>query len=254
MLTVKELKPYALLYFLGFIGVLSVLPLIPQLLDLQPEKPPMSMGVIQAISVLQSSVLLMLMVWLGAVFSKKVGLTTPVILAVASSTSIYKALKPQIIPAICGGVAGGIFLVVFTAAGSDYLPPEFIVATAKLAPPWYTKILYGGITEEILIRWGLMSFFVWALYRITQRKNTDIKKHNYILAIVISSLIFGAGHLPVVFALSAEVTAHLIAYIVIGNTAFGLIAGYLYWKYGLECAIGAHMTAHITMIFASNIG
>lgn len=253
MLTVKELKPYVLLYFLGFIGVVSVLPLIPQLLDLQPEKPPMPVGVIQAISVLQSSVLLMLMVWLGAVCSKKVGLTTPVIWAIANSTPVYKSLKPQILPAIFWGVAGGIFILTFYKLMSPYLPPEFISAGEKFAPPWYTKILYGGITEEIFIRWGLMSFFVWALFRITQRKNTDIKPHNYILAIIVSSLIFGADHLPVVFALSAEVTAHLIAYIVIGNTAFGLIAGYLYWKYGLECAIGSHMIAHITMIMVGSI-
>jgi membrane protease YdiL (CAAX protease family) len=123
----------------------------------------------------------------------------------------------------------GIFLVFFLAASSGYLPPEFILSGERLEPPWYTKILYGGITEEILIRWGLMSFFVWALYRITQRKNTEIKAHNYILAIIISSLIFGAGHLPVVFSLSPEVTGYLVSYIIVGNSAFGCIAGYLYW-------------------------
>jgi hypothetical protein len=249
----KELKPVILLFFLGFLGVLSIIPLVPHLLVLQPEKPPMPLEVIQAIAVLQSSVLLFFMVWLGAVFAKKVGLTIPVILAITRSANIYKELKPQILPAILGGVVGGIFLIIFFKAASGYLPPEFIIAGEKLDPPWYTKILYGGITEEILIRWGLMSFFVWAIYRITQQKNTDIKTHNYIFAIVISSVIFGVGHLPVAFALSPEVTAYLISYIIVGNAAFGFVAGYLYWKRGLECAIGSHMVAHIIMIVGNSL-
>ncbi|MBK8187415.1 MAG: CPBP family intramembrane metalloprotease [Cellvibrio sp.] len=253
MLTVKELKPYALLYFLGFIGILSVLPLIPQLLAASPEKPPMSVGAIQAISVLQSSVLLLLMVLLGAVCAKKVGLTTPVILAVVNSTPAVKALKPQILPAILGGIAGGIFILTFYKGMSPYLPAEFIIAGEKMVPPWYTKILYGGITEEILIRWGFMSFFVWAIYRITQQKNTEIKNYNFILAIIVSSLIFAVLHLPVAFSLSQKVAPILIFYILIGNSVFGLIAGYLYWKRGLECAIGSHMIAHITMIMVGSI-
>ena len=250
----KELKPFVLLFLLGFVGVLSVLPVIPQLLALQAEKPPIPVWLIQAIAVIQSSVLLVLMVWLGAVFARKVGLNAPVILAIARSANIYKELKPQIVPALLGGVAGGLFLVFFFNAISGYLPPEFLIAAEQLAPPWYTKILYGGITEEILIRWGLMSFFVWALYRITQRKDTDIKTYNYVLAIILSALMFGAGHLPVAFALSPEVTGYLLFYIIFGNAAFGFIAGYLYWKRGLECAIGAHMIAHITMIAANGLG
>lgn len=148
----KELKPQFLLFFLGFLGVLSILPLIPQLLELQAEKPPMPLWVIQAVSVIQSSVLLFIMVCLGAVFSKKVAFASPVIQAVVESENIYKEIKPQIMPAFLGGITGGIFLVIFFNATSAYLPPEFIIAGEKLALPWYTKILYGGITEEILIR------------------------------------------------------------------------------------------------------
>ncbi len=62
-----------------------------------------------------------------------------------------------------------------------------------------------------------------------------------------------SNHLPVAFTLSTEVTIPLVAYIILGNAAFGFIAGYLYWKRGLECAIGAHMIAHITMIVGAGI-
>jgi len=245
-------KPSIFLFSLGFLGIVSIVPLIPQLLSLQSAELPMSVEMIQVISVAQSSILLLLMIWLGSVFSKKVGLSAPVIFALAHSENVFDQLKPQILPAVVGGIAGGIFILLFLGTLSSYLPPEFISAGEKLMPPWYTKMLYGGITEELLMRWGLMSFFVWGSYRITQKADSEIRSYNYVIAIILSALIFGLGHLPVAFALSPEVTAPLVAYIILGNAAFGFIAGYLYWKRGLECAIAAHMIAHVTMIIGAS--
>ena len=250
--TLKNLKPNILMFSLGFLGIASIVPLIPQLLSLQSAPLPLSVTMIQVISVAQSSVLLLLMLWLGSIFSKKVGLTAPVIFALARSENALKELRPQIFPALIGGIAGGIFILFFLGILSSYLPSEFLSAGEKLTPPWYTKMLYGGITEELLIRWGLMSFFVWGTYRLTQTNGSEIRSHNYIIAIILSALIFGLGHIPVAFALSPEVTAPLVAYIILGNAAFGFIAGYLYWKRGLECAIAAHMIAHITMIIGAS--
>ena len=252
MEAIKNFKPSIILFSLGFLGVASIVPLIPQLLALNPEPLPFSIEMIQIISLVQSSVLLVLMLWLGSVFSKKVELTAPVIFALARSENALEKFKPQIIPALIGGVAGGIFILMFLGALSRYLPSEFLAAGETFTPPWYTKMLYGGITEELLIRWGLMSFFVWVTYRLTQENDSEIRSHNYVIAIILSALIFGLGHLPVAFALSPEVTAPLVAYIILGNAAFGFIAGYLYWKHGLECAIAAHMIAHITMIIGTS--
>ena len=208
----SSIKPYIIMFVLGFLGIVSTLSLIPNLFALQSTPPSLSMEVIQIISVVQSSIYLLLMLWLGAVFSKKVGLTSPVIFALSDSKNVYNALKPQIIPAIAGGIVGGVIIIAISGFFSSYLPPEFLSAGEKLDPPWYTKILYGGITEELLIRWGLMSFLVWGGYRITQKKGTEIRPHNYFLAIVISALIFAIGHLPVAFALSLELTRRVLSW------------------------------------------
>ncbi len=79
------------------------------------------------------------MVWLGSVFSKKAGLASPVVFAIAHSEDALKELKPQIMPAIIGGALGGVFLLVFSGVLSIYLPPEFLSAGEKLTPSWYTK-------------------------------------------------------------------------------------------------------------------
>ena len=41
-------------------------------------------------------------------------------------------------------------------------------------------------------------------------------------------------------------TAYVVGAIVISSLVFGLIAGYLYWKRGLESAVLAHMLAEGT--------
>ena len=243
-------KQLALLFFIGFAGILSIVPIIPQLLSDLPKELPFSMQIMQLIAVLQSSLLLIAMLVLGSYFSKRVKLTAPVTLAITDPKNILPYLKPQIMPAVIGGIIGGIFILVFSTGISPYLPEEFLEAGEKFIPPWYTRLLYGGITEEILIRWGLMSFFVWVSYRITQKIDGEIKSHNYFFAIVLSALLFGLLHLPAVNTLTNELTPTLVLYTLVGNGAFGLIAGYLFWKRGLECAIGAHMIAHVLIILA----
>ncbi len=247
-LTKSKSKQNLILFFIGMIGVLSSIPMIPLLLDLAPEPPEIPMILVQIISVIQSGVLLLLMVFLGSYFSHRVNLSAPVIESIFQSDNMLEKFKNIFPAAMFGGLIGGVFLLIFLSVVSKYLPSEFLEGVENFSPPWYTRLLYGGITEEILIRWGLMSFFTWCCYRITQSKGSEVRSINYIFAIVLSALIFGAGHLPVVFMMSGVVTVPLIAYIILGNAFFGLIAGYLYWKRGLECAIGAHMIAHITML------
>lgn len=56
------------------------------------------------------------------------------------------------------------------------------------------------------------------------------------------------GHLPVARVLSPTLTAPLVAYVIIANALFGVVAGYLYWRRGLESAVIAHMLAHVVML------
>lgn len=236
------------LWLLGMLGALSVLPVIPQLLASQKHIPSISMPLLQLIAALQSGILILIAVLMGAFFAPRVNLNAPVIQAFISKKSVLDKLSPQILPALLGGIIGGLAIVLITNQFTTSLPAEFLQAAGGLSIQWYARIFYGGITEELLIRWGLMSFLVWASYRLFQKNTGKVNNNHYIIAIVLSALLFGAGHLPAVYALSPVINTPLIAYILIGNAAFGLIAGALYWKYGLECAILAHMLAHVTML------
>lgn len=56
-------------------------------------------------------------------------------------------------------------------------------------------IFYGGISEEIMMRWGLMSFVAWMGWRFFQHGKNRAKPWIMWLSILISSLLFGVAHL-----------------------------------------------------------
>lgn len=246
-------KLIVVLWLLGMIGVLCVLPVIPQLLASQQQKPPLPMALLQLIAALQSGILILIAVLAGVFSAQRVQLGAPVIQAFVAKQPMLEKLAPQVLPALLGGILGGLAIVLITNQFAASLPSEFLQATGNLSIPWYARLFYGGISEELLIRWGLMSFLVWASYRLFQKNAGNVNNSHYIIAIALSALLFGAGHLPAVLAVSPVINMPLIAYILIGNVAFGLIAGTLFWKYGLECAILAHMLAHVTMLACESL-
>jgi len=57
--------------------------------------------------------------------------------------------------------------------------------------------------------------------------------------------------LPAAALLVPHLTPGMIAWILIGNASFSLIAGWLYWKAGLEAAIIAHIASHVGILLFS---
>ena len=119
--------------------------------------------------------------------------------------------------------------------------------------PLAAKILYGGITEEVLMRWGLMTALIWLPWRVWQQKTGAPKTVYVVGAVVLTAVLFGVGHLPAALAIGIELTGPVIAYIVVGNTLAGILFGVLYWRYGIEAAIIAHALAHVIASVAAAI-
>ncbi|MFI4958739.1 MAG: type II CAAX prenyl endopeptidase Rce1 family protein [Lysobacterales bacterium] len=103
---------------------------------------------------------------------------------------------------------------------------------------------YGGIVEEIECRLLLVSLFVWLLAWLNGQQ---ARPWMFVVAIVLAALLFGAGHLPAAFAIGVAHTPLAIARIVPLNALVGLIAGGLFWKYGLEHAMLAHFCADLVL-------
>jgi len=99
-------------------------------------------------------------------------------------------------------------------------------------------IFYGGITEEIIMRWGLLSLIALGLSKLSHHRFA-LK-----LAVVLTAALFAAGHLPALFLVSPEPGSLALVRTFGVNFFAGLFFGYAYTRASLEAAFSAHMGLH----------
>jgi len=250
-----------LLWSAGFAGIFSLLLIdfeaLIALVPFPPEvEPPVMTPFLKVLSLVQPAVFLTLAVIAGAFTASKVGLRAPVCEALASGGSWRDGLRGQTIPGLVGAVIGTAGILASVTLIKPLLPPGVAERIAALGDsmPLPTRFLYGGFTEEVLLRWGLMSAIAWAVWRVFARQRDVPPSSCIVAAIVVSALIFGAGHLPLAFFLVPEPSAELVVFVIAANSWFGLVAGWLYWKRGLESAIIAHVATHVLLWSATRAG
>ena len=233
------------LWLVGMLGVLALsFFVLPQMLS--GQELPLPKEILIAISIVQSAVFLAIASWVGSNLSQKVSLTAPAAQAFAMGRSVKSALGSQVWPGIVGGVLGATVLII----ASLFLPQQLANLEGSVELPLVAKVFYGGFTEEILMRWGVMTIIVWGTWALFQKKEGKPNKGIVWFAIIISSLLFAVGHLPAAATfVEASLTNSTIAYILIFNSLFGFVAGFLYWRFGLESAIIAHIVAHLLSHF-----
>lgn len=246
MLKSERLQLGVLLWVAAMAGVVVLsLTVLPQLLEKAPSRFPVHVAI--AISMLQSAALVALAVWAGVVLGRPLGLRAPVAESALAGSGGWAALKPQLLPAaVVGLLVGGLLLVLANRA-----PEELLALSPPYEIPLAAKLLYGGVTEEILMRWGLMTTVIWLLWRLLQKRVGPPRGSVVVTGIVTAALLFGAGHLPVAAAMGVELSGSVTAYIIAGNAVPGILFGWLYWQRGLEAAILAHALAHATATLAA---
>jgi membrane protease YdiL (CAAX protease family) len=234
------------LWLAGTLGAVTVaVGVLPPLSAKMPLPGPLWLIILA--SVFQSALLVALAVWGGTALAPAVGLHAPAFEAAATHSAIMPALKPQILPGFIAGVLAGLLLF-----ASLRLSPAAIAALqGQFNPPLYARVLYGGITEEVLLRWGLMTGFTWLAWRFFQRKHGAVSPGLTWLAIAVSALLFGAGHLPVAAYLIGALNGPVILFVIGLNATFGLLFGWLFWRRGLESAMVAHATTHLVSYVAT---
>lgn len=189
--TVPRFREGLLLWSAGMSGVLVfTVTVVPRLLS--DVVLPLPLPIVILASLAQSAVLLAVATWAGVALAPVVGLSAPAFHAAAMRQSISRALQPQIGTGVIVGGIGGVMLFVL----SRHTPADLATVQARLAVPILARILYGGFTEELLLRGGVMTTVLWLLWRLVQRRRGVPQPTVVWLAIIASALLFGAGHLP----------------------------------------------------------
>ena len=246
----KKLKLGFLIFFIGFIGILSTLMMdIPLPAEIQKMVSKLfTPWQFKLLSLINPTILLLIAVVMGVLLYDKVNFKLPII-----EKLIYKDKQTEssgiLQYGIIGGIISGILITITSIVYTPILPIEFIEMGEKFKPTLIIRFLYGGLTEEILIRFGIMTFLVWLIFKISGKLSSIV----YWIGILVSAIIFGFGHLPVVYTVIDAPTTELLLYIIFGNAIGGIIFGWLYWKKGLETAMIAHIFTHIIMVIGENI-
>jgi len=192
---------------------------------------------------------------LGAYAAPRVGLQSHVIDRVRTDDGIRQRLQDEVGLAVGIGILGGVLIIVLDAILMPFvdqdLPQSVIGATQPTvldvlayAP---VRFLYGGITEELMLRFGLVSVLVFIGWRLTGRRSERPRPAVVWAAIVIAAVLFGLGHLPAL-AQSVSLTPALIARTVVLNAVAGVLFGWLYWQRSLETAMVAHASFHVPLV------
>jgi hypothetical protein len=252
---------FLILFSLGLIGVLSILLVdLSAILALVPgtaTEIPTITPALKLLSLVQPTLILAVAVVIGLALAPRVGLSAPATEALAAGGDAFTALKSQLGPGLVGGLVGGFCIILISLLSKPFLLPATVDRISKFTKlvPLPTRILYGGLTEELLLRWGFMTLVVWLGWRVLQKGRTTPTKTCFIGAILLSSIVFGVGHLPIALMLFPDsLSPALVLFVIVANSAFGVVAGYLYWRRGLESAMVAHMFCHLVLTLASSAG
>lgn len=231
-------KKYWTLFLLSLTSAILVLPYA---LTLQKDlllEVSVSLPVIVLVSIIQSAVIFAIAVYVGSILSEKIGFQLPWLSAWFDKKKIDYRQTLQI--SIISGIAVGIVIIILDRFVFKGIAPSI------LPPVWqgFLASFYGGIGEEMLMRYFLLSLIIFIIIKITGQKNPNA----YIVwpAIVFVAVIFGLGHLPATSSFTPITTIVIIRAIVL-NGIGGVVFGWLYWKKGLESAIISHFCADIVL-------
>lgn len=205
---------------------------------------PPSRPVLVTVGIVQSLVLVAVAAAVGTLTRGRVGLTAPFFEALAHGGALGPALWPQVLPALGLAVLGA---VPFLAAYLWLVRPRLDAATREA---WDTlrlrlgmgaRVLYGGVVEEILSRWGITTLLAYLLTLLAGAPTPAV----IWLAIVLGGLAFGILHAPSYLAAGARPTPLFYAAMLGLNLWASLVFGWLYWQHGLFAAMLAHAVFHL---------
>jgi hypothetical protein len=245
------MRVFGILMAGALVGVLGLLPYAVTLLDRMPasaENALPSPWILLLIQIGQSMVLIGFATALGLWLGPKVGLGAPLLYDLVSGDREARSrLRALILPSVVLGVLAGVAIVLLDLR--IFVPRLAAVAsdTGELQSSAWQGLLasfYGAVPEELLLRLGLMTLLVWVGARLTR----TFPPGPLVMwtAIVVSALLFGAGHLPTTAAI-LPLTPLVITRALLLNGIGGIVFGWLYWKRGLLAAMLAHFSADIVL-------
>lgn len=187
------------------------------------------------ITAVQTAGQMLLLGFFGYILTEKIGLLKS-----------FKIKKAGIISTIILTVIGSIPFIGLEYGVFANIMPE-IAATYEQKPSiayMISCLTYGGVLEEIMMRWFLMSLLAFIIWKLFFKKKERVPEGVLIAVNILVALLFAAGHLPTT-AMTMGITPLILVRCFTLNSLAGLICGHLYMKHGIQYAMLSHMGFHI---------
>jgi len=226
---------------------IAVLPYASSLGLLHINELPVPFAVAILILIAQAAINSAIAIFVGLFLGKKVGLGAPILEAWINSEPLEKRLRPILIISVVSGIFVGVALFILDRFAFAFFA-EPVTAFQEKTPMWQRFLIcfYGGIGEEVFMRLFLMTLVVWIVHKLARKKDTIPSDKNVWLSIIVASVVFGLGHLPMT-ATFTEITPVVVIRSIVLNGIAGVVFGWLYWKKGLEASIISHFSADIIL-------
>ncbi|HXZ29042.1 MAG TPA: CPBP family intramembrane glutamic endopeptidase [Terriglobales bacterium] len=244
---------WRLFWTLEIAGVLAVVALFPYALEMQgpllKQHPlPIPLAALVPIQIVQNAILIGGFIALGMLLAPKVGLGAPLLSAWTSGQPAAPRLRATLPLSTLWGVMAAVLVVILdTRIFATHLPH---IAGPEAASPaaWkaFLASFYGGIDEEILLRYGIMTLLVFIFGKIFRDAPSRPASAAFWAANLLAAVLFGLGHLPAT-AMLMPLTKVVVLRAVLLNGIPGVIFGFLYWKRGLESAMLSHFAADLVL-------
>jgi membrane protease YdiL (CAAX protease family) len=202
-------------------------------------------GLVVIATVVQITVLAILATLAGLTLGRRVGLGAPLLASLVMGRPDRAGfLRTLRVAAPLGAI------LALVAVALDVAVFRLVIPTTSY-PLWvgFAAALYGGWTEEVLLRFGVLSVIAFLAAKILARGQERPGPAVFWSAIILSAIAFGALHLPATAAL-IELSPAVVARTLVLNGMLATLFGYLFWKRGLEAAMIAHFTADLVLQLA----
>lgn len=218
-------------FALGLPGVAA----LPLLVDPPPGVPAAALAVNPAI-------LLVLAALAGAFAAPRAGLRSSLILGTPRRPRVRLAT-------LALGAALGLAIALADHALAPFwrgpVPPPATLVEGVSPRALVFGLLYGGLTEEILMRWGLLSLLLLGLRRLLPAPIAGTA------AVALAAAAFAAGHLPAVLLSGVEPSTGVLLRTLGWNGLLGLVFGAAFLRGDLETAAALHAGFHLGLPLAA---
>ena len=206
---------------------------------------PMPLPVLVTVQLMQSTIIFGGIVALGILLARQVGIEAPILHRWLYRTGVQFP-RGWLRTPLLWGLAIGVALVVLYLLVFRPFIPEWPLQQEAALPLWqrFLVCFYGAINIELLMRFFLLSLFLWLLKTITRDASPRPGTGIFWAANVIVAVIYALAHIPAAKSLMT-LTPVVLAAVLLPTGIFALAFGYLTWKRGIEAAMLAHFSSDL---------